>query len=404
MAKTQTTLTQSVIPEWYTNYAQQTLANQQAVANKPFTPYTGDRVAGINDTEKQAKELALDATTNYQGTLQQALQGTNAAGGRSTTGAAQPWIDRASDSSGLATANNSLDLASGLTAASTNALGINMAQPYLDMAGQKATDTVTDYMNPYIDNVINRYGELGARTLREKLLPEIGDRYVSAGQDGYGPASTGMTTESLRALRDVNDSVQSQMLTAMSEGYDKAMGYAQTDAARMGQVASTAGSLGAQQQGALASAASNMASIGGQQANITQSQQQLLASLAGQIAQNYGQDTANQLAQSGQLAQLAQQMQAQQLAGSQALAGIGATERGVDQARADAAYQEFMREQNYDQEQIDAMARTMAGVAPGVPNAQVSITSSKKPSTSTMSTLAGLAATYAGSAGNSAAK
>jgi hypothetical protein len=145
-------------------------------------------------------------------------------------------------------------------------------------------------MNPYLEHVVHRYGEIGARTLQEKLIPGVTSKYIGAGQLG-GPtragtgatgAPSGMMTDTVRALRDVQEGVAQQQQQALSQGYTEALGASAADKARM-------------------------ATVGGQYANIAQNQQQLMATLAGQVASMYGQDTANRLAASGQLAQMAQQ-------------------------------------------------------------------------------------------------
>jgi hypothetical protein len=51
--------TETVLPDWYTNYAMDILANQQAVANNPYVTYQGPRVAGFTDQQKQAFNQAM---------------------------------------------------------------------------------------------------------------------------------------------------------------------------------------------------------------------------------------------------------------------------------------------------------------------------------------------------------
>lgn len=404
--KTQTTYTMSTIPSWYTNYAQDILANQQAVASRPFTPYdASQRVAGFTPTQQQGFGMTQQAATGYQPTLNQAqstLQGTL---GRSTLGAAQPMINQAMDTSALTPAYGALGQAGGLTQASINPTGLNMAMPFLGQAAQSSAAGVGQFMNPYIENVVNRYGELGARTLQEQLMPAITSKYITAGQLG-GPtratpgatgAPSGMMTDAARALRDVQEGVAKQQQQALAEGYNTALGASQAEQSRIGQLASTAGNLGFQQQQALAGAGQQMGQLGSQYASIGQNQQQLMSTLAGQIANMYGQDTANQMAASGQLAQLAQQQQQQGLAGAQAVTGVGNQQQALDQAQRDANYQEFLRASGYDQAQIDAMTKTFGATAAGVPQGQVQLQTNKGPSGSTLGSLAGAALTLAGS-------
>jgi hypothetical protein len=404
--KTETTYTMSSIPSWYSNYAQDILSNQQAVSSRPFTPYDStQRIAGFTPTQQQGFGMTQQAATGYQPTLNQSqnvLQGTL---GRSTVNAAQPLINQAMNTSALTPAYGALGQAGQMTQASINPTGLNMAMPFLGQAAQSSAAGVGNFMNPFMENVVNRYGELGARTLQEQLMPSIMNKYITAGQLG-GPtrpgtgttgAPSGMMTDTARALRDVQEGVAKQQQQALSQGYSEALGASQAEQARMGQLASTAGGLGFQQQQAIANAGQQMGQLGSQYASIGQNQQQLMSTLAGQIANMYGQDTANQMSASGQLAQLAQQQQQQGLAGAQAVTGVGNQQQALDQAQRDASYQEFMRASGYDQAQIDQMAKTFGGVAGGIPQGQVQSKTNAAPGTSTLGTLAGAALTLAGS-------
>jgi len=406
--KTQTTYTMTTTPSWYSNYAQDILSNQQAVSSRPFTPYDAtQRIAGFTPTQQQGFGMTQQAATGYQPTLNQSqnvLQGTL---GRSTLNAAQPMINQAMNTSALTPAYGALGQAGQMTQASTDPTGLNMAMPFLGQAAQSSAAGVGEFMNPFMENVVNRYGELGSRTLQEQLMPSIMNKYITAGQLG-GPtrpgtgttgAPSGMMTDAARALRDVQEGVAKQQQQALSQGYSEALGASQAERARMGQLAQTAGNLGFQQQGVLANAGQQMGQLGGQYASIGQNQQQLMSTLAGQVANMYGQDTANQMAASGQLAQLAQQQQQQGLAGAQAVTGVGNQQQALDQAQRDATYQEFLRASGYDQSQIDQMTKTFGGVAGGVPQGQVSQQTNKSPSSGMLGNVAGAALTLAGTAG-----
>jgi hypothetical protein len=149
-------------PSWYSNYAQDIVNNQQNVSSRPFTPYDpAKRVAGFNPTQTQGFDMTKSAATSYQPMLNAATTGVTNAMGRSALGAAQPFIAGALDASGMEPAYGAL------------------AQ-----AGRSSVSDVGDYMNPYLENVVNRYGEIGARTLQEKLIPAVTSKYISAGQLG----------------------------------------------------------------------------------------------------------------------------------------------------------------------------------------------------------------------------
>jgi hypothetical protein len=355
--KTSTTYTSSATPSWYSNAAQDVIASQANVSSRPYVPIDpASRVAGFNATQNQGFDMTRSAANSYQPVLGSALAGVNDAAGRSSLNAASPFITAAMDRSGF-----------------------DPAYGALQQAGRSSVADVGDYMNPFLNNVINRYGEIGARTLQEKLMPAVTNKYITAGQLG-GPtragtgasgAPSGMYTDTARALRDVQDSVGQQQMLALSQGYDSAVSASAADKARQ-------------------------ASVGNTYANIASNNNQLMATLAGQIGQMYGQDTANRLMASGQLATIANQMQAQGLAGANAITGIGNKEQLLEQKTKDVATEERLRAAGFDQAQIDAMTRTLAGVSGAVPTGSVSVTQNKSPNSSMLGTVAGGALTYAG--------
>lgn len=221
---------QTILPDWYTNYAMQVLANQQAASAVPYTPYQGPRVAEFSPTQQQSFGMTGQAATAYQPALGAATQATQQ------------------------------------TMAAPGALAT--AQPYLAQAGQTAPGVVNQYMNPYQENVVNRIAELGARNLNENILPGIEGRYIAAGQLGFGgrqPGSgtpSGMMTDTARAVRDVSSDILGKQSEALQAGYTGALGAAQTDLSRMGTLAGTAGNLGYQQNAQQLAGAEQLAGLG----------------------------------------------------------------------------------------------------------------------------------------------
>jgi hypothetical protein len=285
---------ETVLPDWYTNYAMQLLSNQQALGAQPMPTYQGPRVAEFSPTTQQGFGMTGQAATAYQPALNAATQATQGA---------------------------------------INAPGgLNVAQPYLGAAGQSSVANINQYMNPYNDAVVNRIGELGQRNLTENLLPAVEGRYIQAGQLGYGDRNgmggtpSGMLTDTARALRDTNADVLAAQSAALQSGYTQAAGLAGTDLTRQANLASTAGTLG-------------------------------------------GQDLTRQLSGAGQLGELGTAAQTLGLTGAGALQQVGATQQGQAQKNLDVAYGDFLRQQGYPQEQINAMLQTFGGVAAGVPKA-----------------------------------
>lgn len=328
---------QTILPDWYSNYAMDVLANQQAVAARPFQAYVDEsgkpipRFADFSPDQQQGFQATREGAFTFRPELGQASNITQGTLGRSGLSAAQPNLQQSGQ----------------YTAQSTTPTGLGMAQPFLGQAGQTAVQNIGQYMNPYTEQVVNRIGALGARTLNEQLIPAIQDRMIAAGQFG----GTRQAELMGRAIRDTMEGISAQQSEALQKGYLASAGLSQADLERQAQLAQTAGGLGFQQQGALARAGEQMGALGQQMGNL------------------YNADTANQMAAAGQLAEIAKQRQQQELTGAGALQDIGALQQALAQKNLDFARSEWEREQAFPQQQISQMAQTMGAVAGGVPTA-----------------------------------
>ena len=325
---------QTVLPDWYSKNAMDILANQKAVAARPFQEYVDasgkpiPRVADFAPDQQAGFQATRNGAFSFRPELGTASSKTQDVFGRSAMGVSEPGFKQSGQ----------------YTTASTSPTGLGMAQPFLGQAGQTAVQNIGQYMNPYMDQVIGRIGTLGARTLQEQLLPAISDQMIAAGQFG-GTRQAEMTG---RAIRDTMEGISAQQAQALQQGYTSAAGLAQADLERQAQLAQTAGGLGFQQQGALARAGEQMGALGQQMGNM------------------YNVDTSNQLSAAQQLAGMARQRQTQELEGAGALQQIGAQQQALAQRNLDIARSDFLERQAYPQQQIDAMTKTMQGVAPGV--------------------------------------
>jgi hypothetical protein len=328
---------QTVLPDWYSKNAMDILANQRAVAARPFQEYVDasgkpiPRVADFAPDQQAGFQATRNGAFSFRPELGTASTKTQDVFGRSAMGVSEPGFKQSGE----------------YTTASTSPTGLGMAQPFLGQAGQTAVQNIGQYMNPYMDQVIGRIGTLGARTLQEQLLPAISDQMIAAGQFG-GTRQAEMTG---RAIRDTMEGISAQQAQALQQGYTSAAGLAQADLERQAQLAQTAGGLGFQQQGALARAGEQMGALGQQMGNM------------------YNVDTSNQLSAAQQLAGMARQRQTQELEGAGALQQIGAQQQALAQRNLDIARSDFLERQAYPQQQIDAMTKTMQGVAGGVPTA-----------------------------------
>jgi hypothetical protein len=224
------TTKQTVLPDWYTNYAMDILANQRSVSANPYATYQGPRIADFTPTQQKAFGQTETAAGAYQPLLGEATTAAQAA-------AAAPGA-------------------------------LNVAQPYLTQAGQTSVSNIGSYMNPYNEAVTNRIAELGTRNLTENILPEVEGRYIKAGQLGFGGRGglggtpSGMMTDTSRAVRDVSADILAQQTAALQSGYNQAAGLAGTDLSRFGTLANTAGGLAQTQQQQQLAASGALSNLG----------------------------------------------------------------------------------------------------------------------------------------------
>lgn len=294
--------TTTALPDWYTNYAKQIIAGQQAVSNTPYATYQGPRVTAFSPTTVAGFDATKAAATAYKPGLDYATSLTKDQAGRSMLGEAQPYFTEANKSS---------------------------------------TANIGEYMNPYTENVVNRIGDVGARTLFEKILPGISDRMIGAG--GFGGTRQAELTG--RGIREAMEGITAEQASALSSGYGQALGASATDLARR-------------------------------------------AALGTSTADIYGRDTANALTTAEQMAALAGKAQDYGLTGAAATRGVGAAEEAKTKENYDVAYADFLRQQGYTQEQIDTQLKTLSATKAMIPTGEMTesyapLSSSGTPATST---------------------
>jgi hypothetical protein len=454
------------VPTWYSDYTQGLISRANSIAAEPYQPYSQARIAGFDPAQTSAYNQTLGLQGQYQPMLDASKNAIYNAGAGSSTGAAQPYINKALTYNPYDAASGTLGQAGSLVGKSygdTSALAqpyfdqankytqqgatgtAALAQPYLDQAAlgtaiagsantaglanpymsqasklsgqgaQTGLGGIQDYMNPYQDQVVNRIGELGARNLKENLLPNIQDRAIQAGT--FGGSRSGEAIG--RALRDTQESTLAQQSAALQSGYSQAGQQLQTDRARQLQAAQQQAGFGQQAAGLSAADYQRMLAASGQQAQIGQTmaglssadQQRLMAAgqqqaamgqsaaglegadlarygqagaqmgalgqmygnLAGaagtqqlQAAQQMGtmsnQDFARML-QSGQaMGALGQQTQQMGMQNVSALEAAGAGQQQQQQRSLDQAYQDFLNQREYDRNNIAFLNASVRGL------------------------------------------
>lgn len=198
-------------------------------------------------------------------------------------------------------------------AGSTNPL--NVAAPYLSQASQTFPGAASAYMDPYIENVLKRQETLSTRNLTENLLPALQDTFVGAGQFG----SDRMGDLAGRVIRDTAEGLQGQQLGALSQAYQQAGQMFGQDAQRMLQAGMGAGTLA-------------------------------------------GQTGELQLAAGQNMGALAEALQRMRFADTAALEAVGAQQRGLTQGSLDLAYQDFLQQRDYPQDQVNWMSQIIRGL------------------------------------------
>jgi hypothetical protein len=195
---------------------------------------------------------------------------------------------------------------------------LTAAKPYFDQASQTLPSTIQNYMNPYQKNVIETMGSEAQRQLKEKILPAIGDQFTRAGQ--YG--SSRQQEIAQRGVRDIASDLESNIGKQLAQGYTTAGTQAQADLQRLASVGQAAGTL-----------------VGSQEANAAN-----LANIQAGIAQK---------------------QQALGLTGAAAQEAVGAQQQQLNQKNLDLAYQDFLTQTQYPEQQLGFLSNIVRGLPSG---------------------------------------
>lgn len=137
-------------------------------------------------------------------------------------------------------------------------------KPYLNQAQEMSQSAATpfhqnfqNYMNPFIQSILDRQRTEGLRTFNEGIMPALESRFVQGGQYGGG-MHRGMAE---RAARDVQQSIGDRQQQTLAGAYQQAAQTHASDADRRLQAASLIGGLG---QRAQAGNIADVATLGSQ--------------------------------------------------------------------------------------------------------------------------------------------
>lgn len=265
--------TATTTPQFYTDY----LNN---VAGRATSGANAAQYAGASPLQQQAFTGVAANVGNYQPALTAAGTNYNAAAGTDITGAANPYLQAGTQTSGLTQAN-----------------------PYLQAGTSSAAPLIGDYMNPYTSSVVDQIRLANQQNIAQNLSPAVTSGAVGSGQFGSQRGANALAL----GISNANIGALGLQNTALQTGYQNALAAAQQQRLNQLNAGQTAGTLQGQfntNQTAAGQAAANAASqqaaayntAATGQTNLGQQQQQsgladvnALATLGGQqqtIAQN----------------------------------------------------------------------------------------------------------------------
>lgn len=420
---TQNLITTQNLPAWYQDYLQNVIGRASSEAGGEAPVYSGSQVAGLTANQNAAIQQ-IQGGNNISPYFNQGFNYLNQSVANSPLSAAQPYFQQGanafSNAAGLANqAGNTniagamspyLNQAQGLIGQGTNTsllgianpyinqavsgqgAGLSAASPYLNAASQSLPQATMNNLSPYLGGAMDALSNQGAYDLQNKYLPAVNDSFIKAGQFG----STRNQDITAQTIHDLSNSVMNQQAGLINSAYGQAGQLAEQNLGLQGQLAQTAGGLGTAQQQALLGAGSTLGTLGGAQAglqlqgagqtaglgsqfgNALNQQGQLQLGAAGALNQTgsgYGQygsaagglqNAFNQsLMNAGmQTGNLAAQYQTTGLQGANALYAAGTAQQQNDQQSLNTAYQDWLNQTFYPQNQTSFLSGIVRGNAP----------------------------------------
>jgi hypothetical protein len=347
----QTVTNRTELPPWLEDITKENLSLAQKVADRPYVPYTGQRISGFTPEQEQAFRLV-----------------------QSGVGATEPIYGQAYGAlSNVANyaPSNVLPSMVGYQGVSTGGVGPyeRVSAPSVAAQDVQAQNflqgNISGYINPYVENVESRAVEAANRTLQQEknVIAANAARAGAFGGSRQGLAEGVATAETARNVGDLSARLR-------ADAFNQAAALQAADQARALQASLanqqanlSAGTTTAQlaQQAQLANQAAGMrtgefnvdralqASLANQSAGIrtgeTNVGQMLQAQLANQQAGSTGAGLRLQAA-SG-LSNMANQYQQARQQEAALVENVGQQRQAQAQAALDEAYARFLEERNY---------------------------------------------------------
>lgn len=176
---------------------------------------------------------------------------------------------------------------------------------------QSSMNVTPQMMNPYTQNVIQKAEDTATQYWQNQLQPSINNQFTAAGQ----PGSSADINAQEQGAKQITQNIQDTAQAALSGAFTNAQQAALAGGSALGSLAQTQGGLGYEAAGALGS--------------------------LGQMGQNLG------------------------LQGASALDAAGQELQQNQQANLNAAYNQFLQQQQYPYQQIGWLSNLMEGTIPG---------------------------------------
>jgi hypothetical protein len=167
----QTSLSQ--IPQWLEDAARAGVGSAQNMLNQPVQAYTGDLTAGLNQYQQQAGNMFQNAVDQFS-----------------------PYFDQAR---------------------STIQSGLQAAPQIEAQTLRNGLSGISDYMNPYIQNVVDNVSDISRRNL-DRALTQTADQAISA--RAFGGSRQGV--QEGVAVAQNNRDTNNLIANLLSQGYDRA--------------------------------------------------------------------------------------------------------------------------------------------------------------------------------------
>lgn len=360
-SKPQVTTTETKLPEWLDNFAQENVKMAKDVAAKPFQRYTRPLVQEPNADMNASYDIARKNV----GTTMPLLQG----GYDTVTGATKinpQGLSVAETSKYLnpMTANSygqSIESTDGLIRGGQEALGAAAGQDIREVNAQTMEDKLQNlggYMNPYVDNVVNA----ASRNYQHQLegnLNTINDRAASANAFGNSRRSVMQGAAAAENARLFGDFAAGQY----SNAFNTAAGLAKSDVDNNFLMQRTNQATDLARQAQMASIGNTALSQGYAGQSLAQQGYRDAGQLANAQANNDLQRQQNLIAAGQAQANIGTEMQNNYMRDASLMNTFGNQQRELQQANLDAERREWEREQNYDLNNLN-IRLAAAGMTP----------------------------------------